>query len=48
MVIKVAYQNVGGANKAQGMWLEECQQRGMDVIFVGEVWIPKGRTATIN
>ena len=38
----------GGANKAQGMWLEECQQRGKDVIFVGEVWIPKGRVATIN
>ena len=48
MVIKVAYQNVGGANKAQGMWLEECQQRGMDIIFVREVWIPKGRVATIN
>ena len=48
MVIKVAYQNVGGANKAQGMWLEECQQRGMDIIFMWEVWIPNGKVTTIN
>ena len=48
MEIKVAYQNVGGGNKGQHAWLEYCKQKEMDIIFVGEVFVPRNGSGTIN
>ena len=48
MEIKVAYQNVGGGNKGQHAWLEYCKQIEMDIIFVGEVLVPRNGSGTIN
>src|SRR6266576_2816363 len=47
-MLKIAYQNVGGRNLNQHMWLEECRQREVDVIFVGEVYTPKEGLGTVN
>ena len=41
MEVRVAYQNVGGGNKGQHAWLEFCKQKEMDIIFVGEVFVPR-------
>ena len=48
MVIKIAYQNVGKGNKAQHAWMENCRQKEVDIIFVGEVFIDKRRHGKIN
>ena len=48
MEVKVAYQNVGGGNKGQHAWLEFCNHKEMDIIFVGEVFVPRDGNGTIN
>ena len=48
MWIKIGCQNVGGGNKQQHAWLEECRQRGVDIIFVGECSVPRIALRTIN
>lgn len=46
--MKIGYQNVGGGNKQQHAWLEECWQREVDVIFIGECYIPKRGLGMMN
>ena len=48
MGIEIGYQNVGGSNKQQHAWLEECRQREVDIIFMGECYILKSGLVTIN
>ena len=48
MKIKVKYQNVGEGNKGQHARLEFCKQKEMDIIFVGEVLVPRNGNGTIN
>ena len=38
----------GGGNKQQHAWLEECRQREVDIIFVGECYVPKYGLGTIS
>ena len=38
----------GGGNKQQHAWLEECRQREVDIMFVGECYVPKSGLGTIN
>ena len=48
MEIKVGDQKVRGGNKGQHAWLEFCKQKEMDIIFVGEVFVPGNGSGTIN